>query len=155
MIQTIRNFGVFLLAFFVALVGSLTLYLPWHNALIGGRSFSVVLGIFSGITFLSSLFYLLFFILIWMLPAALLRTAKPVAWAVVFGLAVSAARELCTGHSVSSLEPSFFYARSVVEALFNAGGAVLGCLLAVALVSRLKQSPPNYSLKRTDQSLRD
>jgi len=155
MIQAARNVAIFVLAFPVALVASVHLYVPWHNALISGRSFTVVLEVFSGVPILSALFYFLVFTFVWAVPSGLLRTAKPYAWAACFGLAVSGVRELLTQHFILSPEPALAYAVIAVEALLDALGAALGCISSAVLVARLKQAAPNHSIKRTDQSLGD
>jgi len=123
-----------------------------HNALISGRSFTVVLEVFSVVPILSALFYFLVFTFVWPVPSGLLRTAKPYAWAACFGLAVSCVRELLTQHFIISPEPALAYAVIAVEALFDALASALGCISAAVLITHLKQAAPDNSIKRIDQS---
>jgi hypothetical protein len=149
-----RNLVIATAALPIAYVSSWLCGRVWSYLFLEDRSFSVSFGFLSAYDFLNWAFYILFFCVFWAVVSCLIRTAHPYRWASLFGLSVFLLYELMTTHIVivsSTAGDLFFLFQRASLALAIA----IGCMAGAYMSLRIRKQAPNYSLKRTNQSLRD
>jgi hypothetical protein len=114
----------------------------WFEAFVAKRTSTEHFGFLAGDSVLIWLFYLIFFFAIGVGLPALLRTNRPIVWAVCFSLVYSLFR-LVMGTSHFSHPSAYIYVRLVGEYTMP----MLGCAVGALLGRRLRGMAPNNSFK--------
>lgn len=154
MSQNLRNVVVVAVAAPIAYVLMHICKGVWAKLFTDNRSFTVYFDVISAFDIINWTFYFIYFGFFACTVSALLRTSRPFAWAVAFGLAVYILAETTTTYiSFSNGVAEEIYA--IAQRALVLSAMVSGCTAGVLMLQRIRALAPNYSLKRIDQSLRD